>query len=386
MTIELITGTPGAGKTTYAVSQRVAVECVRTLKMEDGTQYTRRVLAAGVRGLLLDHEKLPHKLTGEIVTDAEVDFWNQMASGDAPLFQRLAGQEPLQEVVCGFEPVKKPVRPLVQNWWLWCMPGDLIVIDEAQFLAPRGALGRKPPYWIQALEIHRHYGVDFIVITQHPQLIDTTIRNLVGLHRHVRSVLGSPVCMLYTWDHASNPERAHLANKSSWLRRAKHYSLFHSSVAHVKPPTSGRAGLALVPVLLAAGIFGYSQFKKRFEPVELAPVASIASAHSGDQLAAQPVTPAAVSLADRPLRIVGCIDGSNGGFCIDSQGGRVNVPPSVLSFNARNYGGLVKYDLAAQPSSSGASAPHSYSVAPASPPSLPSAEVDGSILAEMRAR
>ncbi len=118
-----------------------------------------------------------------------------MEDADTPKHQRLPGTPP-QEVEC-----------LVQNWWLWCKPGDLIAVDEAQFLAPRGAMGRKPPYWIQALEIHRHYGVDFIIITQHPQLIDTTIRNLVGLHRHVRSVLGSPVCMVYVWDHASNPER-----------------------------------------------------------------------------------------------------------------------------------------------------------------------------------
>ena len=47
-------------------------------------------------------------------------------------------------------------------------------LDEAQFLAPRGALSRKPPYWIQAAGDPPPYGVDFIVITEHPQLIDST--------------------------------------------------------------------------------------------------------------------------------------------------------------------------------------------------------------------
>ncbi|WP_421885323.1 zonular occludens toxin domain-containing protein [Methylibium sp.] len=106
---------------------------------------------------------------------------------------------------------------------------------------PRRTLGRKPPYWLQAMEIHRHYGVDFIIITQHPQLIDTTVRALVGLHRHVRSVMGSAVCMVYTWDHASNPERFTNSAKSQFIRRKSHYKLFHSAAAHVKPPTSGRS-------------------------------------------------------------------------------------------------------------------------------------------------
>jgi hypothetical protein len=399
MTIELITGTPGAGKTTYAVSQRVAVECVRKLKMEDSTEYTRRVMAAGVRGLLLDHEKLPHKLTGEVVKDQEVDYWNQMLSGDAPMFQRLAGQDQVTEVLCPVENIMKPVRPLVQNWWLWCRPGDLIVIDESQFLAPRGALGRKPPYWIQALEIHRHYGVDFLFITQHPQLIDTTIRNLVGLHRHVRSVMGSPMCMLYTWDHASNPERAQLANKSSWIRRAKHYSLFHSSVAHVKPPNSGRVGLALVPVLLVAGYLGYTQFKKRFEPAQSVPIAAVDPAASVPAGEALPP-----SVASEPVfRIVGCIDGPHGGYCIDNQGVRVNMPPDVVAFNARNLGGFIKLEMG-QGGQSPPLSPASRSAAdpPASAPILASAEsvkpsfgpspspspreaLDGAVLSDMKA-
>jgi hypothetical protein len=68
------------------------------------------------------------------------------------------------------------------------------------------------------LEIHRHYGIDFLFITQHPQLLDTTIRALVGMHRHVRSVMGSPLCMVYVWDHASNPERFTQANKEKFIR------------------------------------------------------------------------------------------------------------------------------------------------------------------------
>lgn len=275
MTVELITGTPGSGKTTFAVAERIAKEVGRKVTLDDesclklgyepGHVVERRIVAAGVRGLKIPHERLPHLLTKDATSAADVQRWNamvqekdeatgKMIDSDTPVHQRLAG-----------EPAKD-VEAIVQNWWLWCQPGDLIVIDEAQFVMPRGTLGRKPPFWIQAFEIHRHYGVDVLVITQHPQLIDTVVRALVGLHRHVRSVMGSPLCMVYVWDHASNPERYNLANKTTFIRRAKHYALFHSSVAHVKPPTSGRSIMIIVPLLLLGVFFGFQHFKERFQP------------------------------------------------------------------------------------------------------------------------
>lgn len=337
MTIELITGTPGAGKTTFAVSQRVAVECERKLKMEDGTEYTRRVVASGVRGLILEHEKLPHKLTGEVVSDADIEFYNQMESGDAPKFQRLAGAEPVTEVTDPKTDKTMAIRPLVQNWWLWCKPGDLIVVDEAQFLAPRGSLGKKPPYWIQALEIHRHYGVDFIIITQHPQLIDTTIRNLVGLHRHVRSVMGSPMCMVYIWDHASNPERYQLANKQPFLRRSKHYKLFHSSVAHVKPPTSGRSILLVVPILIAGVWFGVNHMKKRFNPSQV----PVASANASEAPGAVPGQPGASSPAF-PV-VTGCYAYKDVCKCLGEGGRPILVDEQSCRVSATGFDGWVKW-------------------------------------------
>lgn len=397
MTIELITGTPGAGKTTFAVAERVATECVRKLKMEDGTEYTRRVLTAGVRGLVLDHERLPHKLTGEKVTDQEVEFWNAMETGDTPKYQRLAGDDPVLEITRP-DGQKMPVRQMVQNWWLWCRPGDLIVVDEAQFLAPRGTLGKKPVYWIQALEIHRHYGVDFIIITQHPQLIDATIRNLVGLHRHVRSVMGSPMCMTYTWDHASNPERAQLANKKAWMRRAKHYRLFHSSVAHVKPPTSGRSVFIIIPALLLAFWFGLVQFSKRFTGGDASAVTPSAVQHVEPGQAGAPAGQAVAQAAAQSseLRIVGCVSGHRGGYCIDNTGARVDLPPDVARWNAENMGGKLRYSVdapsptptPAQPVSA-ASSPYLAGLEPmrsevGAGGRGASAAADGAVLADMR--
>lgn len=356
MSIELITGTPGAGKTTYAVAEVVARELGRKIKLSDevcialcldlGTVVDRRIVAAGVRGLKVEHERLPHILTRDRVLPSDVAKWNEMVSEtvdgkrvetDEPVHQRLPTDPP------------RDVPALVQNWWLWCKPGDLIVVDEVQFVAPRGTLGRKPPYWIEALAIHRHYGVDFLFITQDVQGIDTFIRGKVNPHRHVRSVMGSPVCMVYTWDHCSNTERTSLANKKAWWRRAKHYRLFDSSVAHVGPPTAGRSLLLVIPALLAAFGFGMNHFFNRFNPPSAE--ASLAPAESAAPSAASFPPPASAPTDSAPPRLAGCIDGPRGGYCIGVDGSRVDMPPDLVAFNARNLGGFIKHDVQSRSSS-----------------------------------
>ena len=352
--IELITGSPGAGKTTFAVATRLAAESKRKItldpdtcvkqQVEPGTQVQRRIVVAGIRGLVVDHERLPHILTRDATSPAEVERWNAMETepgesgkpmqSDSPVHQRLPG-DPALDVPC-----------LMQNWWLWCKPGDLICIDEAQFVMPRGTLGRKPPYWLQAFEIHRHYGVDFLLITQHPQLIDTTVRALVGLHRHVRSVMGSAVCMVYTWDHASNPERYNMANKGHFVRRAKYYKLFHSSAAHVKPPTSGRWGLIAAPVLLLAGLGGLA-FKVQGFGGETSPARSSA-VHAPASAGA--ASAAAGGGGGRPQgwidvpKLSGCYSVGERCECFDSAGKVVKIARSMCETSSRSFDGLVQWE------------------------------------------
>lgn len=353
--IELVTGSPGAGKTTYAVAMRVAPESTRQIELDQdtcvklqvdiGTRVTRRLVVAGIRGLKVEHERLPHILTRDGTSPAEVERWNAMVTeqdpntgkplaSDTPQHQRLPGDPPIEGVPC-----------LMQNWWLWCKPGDLIVIDEAQFVMPRGGMGKKPPYWLQVMEIHRHYGVDFLIITQHPQLIDTTVRALVGMHRHVRSVMGSAVCMVYTWDHASNPERYNMANKGQFIRRRKHYKLFHSSAAHVKPPTSGRWGLIAAPVLLAAGLGGLawkvSAFGGDKPATPKAPLS--APAVTGAASAPRASAPVLAGFVDVP-KISGCFAVRDICQCFDEVGQLVRIAKSACELSSRSYDGLVRWE------------------------------------------
>ncbi|MFP3632058.1 zonular occludens toxin domain-containing protein, partial [Burkholderia sp. SIMBA_045] len=68
----------------------------------------------------------------------------------------------------------------IRKWWEHCQPNDLIVIDEVQRIWPPVSVSVKPTEDIEKLHVHRHFGVDFILITQHPQRLNKTIRDLVG--------------------------------------------------------------------------------------------------------------------------------------------------------------------------------------------------------------
>lgn len=83
--------------------------------------------------------------------------------------------------------------------WHKLPAGAIIVIDEAQrVFRPRGN-GSAVPEHVEKLETHRHLGVDIYVITQHPMLLDSNLRRLVGLHRHVMRMFGTKAAKVHEW-------------------------------------------------------------------------------------------------------------------------------------------------------------------------------------------
>lgn len=83
--------------------------------------------------------------------------------------------------------------------WQDLPDGSVVLVDEAQrFLRPRSS--RQVPEWIGAFETHRHRGFDFIFITQHPSLIDTHVRRLIGRHVHYHRPFGLKTASRYTWE------------------------------------------------------------------------------------------------------------------------------------------------------------------------------------------
>jgi zona occludens toxin len=209
--ITIITGTPGAGKTLYTIEKLLQPLVGTSIEYTDaaGEKVTApRTIYTNINGLLLDHEKID--------------------GGD---------------------------NQGLRDWHQWAKPGSVIVFDEVQrHWVPR-ANGSKVPDDIQALETHRHMGVDFILITQNVLLVDRNIHALAGRHLHIRRVANMPMAIVYEWDHVSRGLLyAKSLTKSPWRYSKKVFDLYKSAEVHTKQPRK-------IPGLvwfIIAGILGLS--------------------------------------------------------------------------------------------------------------------------------
>lgn len=202
MAITLVTGVPGSGKTLWAVWSLLK-------EIKAG----RRVVANGIKGLAIDHE-----------------LWDD---------------------------------DMVREWHKHCQPNDVIVIDEVQRIWPPVSASVKATEDIEKLHVHRHYGVDIILITQHPNRMNKTIRDLVGRHVHVRRLFGGRRAMLYEWDSTHNPNSGlRDAVKHVWAYPKKVFELYTSAELHTKPKAVTPKALFILPVaLIVAIVLAWKGFK-----------------------------------------------------------------------------------------------------------------------------
>lgn len=247
MPIELTTGVPGAGKTLYTVAEVLRPLVSATVEIA-GKAIPRRLCIAGIPDLLIPHELVEAR---QIPPEGYIDPFGEVIRrpGDAPVTYVKSSAD--RWVSCAADDTgAEPLPRLVENWWLWVEPGDVVVIDECQTVFRPMPSGRRAPAFIRHLEIHRHYGIDFVLITQHPQLIHSAVRALVGQHRHVRRLFGRRAALVYEWDHCSPPDRVKTASTRVWPYKKSAFGLYKSAQLHTKQ----RWGTSW-PMVLAACAF-----------------------------------------------------------------------------------------------------------------------------------
>lgn len=212
----LYTGVPGAGKTLYAVSNLV--------KRKDFKD--RPVFVDGIKDL--DHEKINY-------------------------FDIPDGES-------------------IQTWPKWAPPGAIIVVDECQRIFRPRPSGSKVPDYVAELETHRHRGLDFILITQHPRLIDINLRSLIEHHTHLsKTNLGIRRKLEWTTGGAKDPEsRTNIkeALVSVYKLDKSVYGLYKSAEVHTKIRTGKSKLLIMFPIVLCLigyGIWSFSEFWGRFQ-------------------------------------------------------------------------------------------------------------------------
>lgn len=198
----------------------------------------------------------------------------------------------------------QPVPP-VEEWTEWRVSpedpnlrlpyftfpsGAIVVLDEAQRVyRPRRAGSDVPPH-VAAFETRRHTGVDFVLITQHPSLIDANLRKLVTRHIHIHDTFRGRYML--EWVGLGDPDNRasrELATRSKFKPPKRAFDLYKSSELHTKVvrkyPWYFYAVIVLVPVALALIWYSYKRISSRMhpasEPVVEQGVARPVSAASG---------------------------------------------------------------------------------------------------------
>lgn len=232
MSIIVVTGQPGSGKTALVVD----------MLANDDQFKGRPLFVMGIPDLAIDHTPCP----------PVADWTEYRASPDDDSLQLAYFRFP---------------------------ENALVVLDEAQRIYRPRAVGSKVPPEVAAFETHRHTGVDFVLLTQHPGLIDANIRKLVGRHIHIRvTPLGR---YKYEWTELGDPESAssrEIAARSKYVLPKRAFDLYKSSQLHTKikvkmPWFVYMFGVAAVS-FIGLGWYGYHRVMDRVEPKTAIPASS----------------------------------------------------------------------------------------------------------------
>ncbi|MDR3445150.1 zonular occludens toxin domain-containing protein [Dyella sp.] len=147
--------------------------------------------------------------------------------------------------------------------WEQLPANSIIMVDECQRYMPSRRSG-EPPAWIRSLSTHRHLGLDFILISQHPALIDTYVRRLIDRHIHHVRKFGTEFCDRWEWAECQAEPTSGSAKKSAHSRTVWKFSkdamqAYKSAEVHTvkrRIPRAiwvGAAMLIVVPVMLGLG-------------------------------------------------------------------------------------------------------------------------------------
>lgn len=299
--LTVITGLPGSGKTAGVVERFLMPLAAKDWQEEaitpGGEKVTvKRRLFTNINGLLLEHEKI----------DAED----------------------------------------LLKWPEWVKPGDLIVFDEVQKPWPLTGANKEQPKCITELETHRHYGIDMILMTQHPMLINAAIVRLAGQHLHIRKLGNSRFATIYEWDGVSRTLLYKNAfAKKPWRRSKEAEKVYRSSSLHTKQKRAIPTVLFVILVCLIAfpvmvWKFG-DNFKDRYfsgkpliptaQPVDAAPKAGAVASVGGTQsvAGASGGPPAKAPGAPSEPVFAGCAAIRDRCECLDTRGGVVDKPMDV---------------------------------------------------------
>lgn len=123
---------------------------------------------------------------------------------------------------------------------------------------PSGGCVLKPEY-VSKFETHRHQGRDVFLITQHPLLLDSNVRRLVGTHRHYVRAFGAKASNQHEWNQVrENCDKSRSGSVETFRKYPSHvFNYYKSAELHTHkfriPPRV--FFLVLSPFLIGASVY-----------------------------------------------------------------------------------------------------------------------------------
>ena len=135
--------------------------------------------------------------------------------------------------------------------WQELPPNSIILVDECQRYMPARRSG-DPPRWIKDLSTHRHLGLDFILISQHPALIDNYVRRLIDRHIHHVRKFGTHWCDRWEWPELQSEPTSSSAKKAAHSKKVWKFS--KTAMAAYKSAEVHTVQRRLPPIMYIAGV------------------------------------------------------------------------------------------------------------------------------------
>lgn len=209
--INLVTGLPGSGKTLYTL---------KTVK-----DYVDKENAA-----LIAQGKPPREVHYHGIPELTLPGWQLMQSPED---------------------------------WINLPSHSIVVIDECQSTFRPRAASVKPPPYIAEFETHRHKGLDFFLLTQHPMLVDGNIRRLAGKHYHVVRFYGFQKSTIHEFQQVRDNVDKNLKNSISthFVYPKEVFKWYKSADAHTIKKRIPMRMIMVVVLPFVLAFVGYLAFQ-----------------------------------------------------------------------------------------------------------------------------
>ena len=167
--------------------------------------------------------------------------------------------------------------------WYTVPAGSIVLIDEVQRVMRPRMHGSTVPKHIEQLETHRHLGIDLVLVTQQPMLLDSNARRLTGQHFHVVRKFGTHFATIHEWGAAKEncDKNRDDSIRHEWRYPKDVFALYKSAELHTHKRRIPMKVWVLLSLPLVLSALAYYFWQRQLAPHHQNPAAPTSQGSSG---------------------------------------------------------------------------------------------------------